>query len=114
MALVAVTDPGASPGDPAAPERKGQALLGWVAEADVRSLYYASLLTSPATIEEFIAAWTARRSARPAAPALVPGPQVSPLPDALSGRAGALAGTDQFQVHYQPSAHSSRSSGCPS
>jgi hypothetical protein len=102
MALAAVTDPGANPDDPTVPERKGQALPGWIAEADVRSLYYAAPLTSPATIDEFIAARTARYGARLSAPALVPGLQVSPLPDALSGRADAVAATDQFQVNYQP------------
>jgi hypothetical protein len=102
MALVAVTDPGTNPDNPSVPERKGQALLGWIAEPDVRSLYYAAPLTSPATIDEFIAAWMTRRGTRPSAPAVVPGTQVSPLPDALSGPADTLVTTDQFRTHYLP------------
>lgn len=102
MALAAVAAPGGNPDDSSLPERKGRALLGWIAEPDVRPLYDGASLTSPGTIDEFIAAWTARRGVRLSAPALVPGQQITPTPDALSGRVDALSATDQFRAYYQP------------
>lgn len=34
------------------PERRGRALLGWIQEPDVRPVFHASSVTSPASVED--------------------------------------------------------------
>jgi len=92
-----------NPGADTVPERCGSALLGWVAEPDVRALFYASAVTSPSTVDDFVAAWKIGHDSKPVTPAATPAdPQISPLPAALADNAAALAATDQFRTQYQP------------
>jgi hypothetical protein len=85
------------------PERCGSALLGWVAEPDVRPVFYGSSVTSPSTVDDFVAAWKIGQDSKPVNSAAVPdGPQFSELPAVLADNAAALAATDQFRTQYQP------------
>ncbi len=87
----------------AVPERRGRALLGWIAEPDVRAAFYATSVTSPASAEDFVAAWRAQHAARPTAAPAVSGSQFVPgLPGPLTNRGAALCATEQFRIQYQP------------
>ena len=91
------------PGAIAVPERRGRALLGWIAEPDVRPAFYATTVTSPASAEDFVAAWRPRYTAKPAAAAVVSGSQFFPgLPAPLADLGAALYATEQFRIQYQP------------
>jgi hypothetical protein len=84
------------------PQRFGKALLGCIQEPDVRSAFYATSVTSPLNVEDFVAECRARRAARPQA--LVPPspPAITPLPASLEPQANALLVADQFKMNYEP------------
>lgn len=85
------------------PERRGRALLGWIDEPDVRPAFHATTVTSPTNVEDFVAAWRARRAGKPATSLALSGPQYSKgLPTPLAERASTLRATEQFRTVYQP------------
>ena len=87
----------------AVPERRGRALLGWIQDPDVRPVFHASSVTSPANVEDFVTAWHARHAAKPTVSLALTGAQHSlGLPPALASRVGALRATEQFRTVYQP------------
>lgn len=92
------------PQQAAIPERHGRALLRWVAQHEVRPLFYGSAVTSPESVEEFVAAWTSARSgAKATGSAAVAAEQhFTELPPALADQAAALSDTEQFRTQYQP------------
>jgi hypothetical protein len=86
-----------------APQRKGKALLGWVPEHDVRSLFYAAAVTSPLDVEEFVDTGRTLRRIRAGLPAAAPGMmEIAELPAGARSRIESLQATTQFQTVYEP------------
>jgi hypothetical protein len=84
------------------PERIGAALLHWVNPVDVRPLYYAASVTTPAGVDAFAAtAQTARAKAIPTV-ALDGIAGVQPLPAALAPREQEIRASEQFRTAYEP------------
>ena len=87
----------------AVPERPGLGLLGWIHGRDIRPAYHGLPVTSPASVEEFAAAWQAQLAAMPPASLTVPAGQFArgPAP-LLEQRIAELQATDQYRAQYQP------------
>lgn len=85
------------------PARHGRALLGWVNEPEVRILFQAMSVTSPATIDTLVAESRAKRQAISQL-AVVPSPHrtLNGVPAQLQTRADALRSTEQFRSIYEP------------
>jgi hypothetical protein len=87
----------------AVPQRYGRALLGWINEPEIRPLFQTSSVTSPSTIEAFIAESRTRRQARSQIQLVPPPPPtVGGLPASLQPRADALRSNEQFRTAYEP------------
>jgi hypothetical protein len=83
------------------PHREGMALFPWMARPDVRPTFHGSAVTSPATVDEFVAAWESRQTSKPTGPA-VTAIAARLLPATLDDQVTALEETEQFRTHYQP------------
>lgn len=87
----------------AVPERPVQGLLGWIHPRDVRPAFHALPVTSPASVEEFTAAWQARFAVMPSASPVTPGGQLTGgAAPQLEQRIAGLQATDQYRALYQP------------
>jgi len=85
-------------------ERRGRALLGWVAPMHVEPLYRIANVTSPNSIEDFRQASTKARHAKPAASPLAAGASSSPSELVGPGLASALQLVDSplYKRVYAP------------
>jgi hypothetical protein len=109
IAVPELRPPGGIPSEAAksptfgAPERMGKALLGWVQEPSVWSLFYSSSVTSPLHAEDFVEACRSARGRRPQPTGVVPArPAIGALPASLEAQATALKATEQFRTAYEP------------
>jgi hypothetical protein len=84
------------------PERIGSSLLYWINPVDVRPLYYAASVTTPATVDAFAAlAQTARAKAVPAV--LIAGAAgLQQLPPELAEREQTVRASERFRTDYEP------------
>jgi hypothetical protein len=83
------------------PERYGKALLPWMARPDVRPAFYASAVTGPRDVDDFVRLWEDQQGHKP--DTLVGGAiSAGALPDTLGERVNAVLETEQFRAHYQP------------
>src|SRR5947207_2554721 len=87
--------------DEGIPQRTGRALLHWINAADIRALFYAASVTTPATADALWAMWM-RRQTPAGMSSITLRSAVELLPAGLRERETTIRASEQFRTIYEP------------